>query len=531
LTKRYPDNIYYLLDLGLVYASQGNQVKADNYYKKVINSIKSDNYKVRIASQYFVNKQLMSNAILTYQEARKAGKNPLAYSLDLANIYRILNQKDKMVEEYLNYVIQNPANINYVKNSLQNLLTKKEELVSLETLLFEKVQKEPEKEIYSELLIWVNLQQKNFYGAFIQARAIDKRLKQEGKKVLDLGLIALENGDFENSLKIFDYVINTYPGTFNFIKARMYRIQTREQLVKNTFPIEKAEIRILINDYNAFVNEIGVNRTTLDALRNQALLYAFYLDEKDSAINILHRIINTPRVPEELKGDSKLDLGDIYILTNEPWESTLLYSQVEKSMKDTKLGYEAKLRNAKLSYYKGDFNLAQEHLDILKEATTREIANDAMRLSILIKDNTGLDMDSTNSAMKKYAEIDLMLFQNKTEEVVKEIHKMLVEYQNHSLTDELWMLQAKIYIKKGEFTTSIELLSKIVNEYDYDVLSDDAYFLMGKIYEEQIKDKEEAMKIFQDFLTRYPGSVYSAESRKRFRRLRGDFENTEPILN
>jgi len=30
------------------------------------------------------------------------------------------------------------------------------------------------------------------------------------------------------------------------------------------------------------------------------------------------------------------------------------------------------LRNAKLYYFQGDFKLAQEHLDILKEATTRE---------------------------------------------------------------------------------------------------------------------------------------------------------------
>ena len=296
-----------------------------------------------------------------------------------------------MVEEYLKYVSQNPSNLNYVKNTLQNLLAKTEELESLENLLYNKIQEEPNSEIYGELLIWVNLQQKNFYGAFMQARAIDRRLGSEGTRSINIGLIALDNNDYNTSIKIFSYVIRQYPDSYNYLLSKMYLIRSYEKRVRNTYPIDEREIRNLINDYNIFINELGITRNTLEALRNKALLHAFYLDEKDSAKLILQKIINTPRADADIKARSKIDLGDIYLLTEEPWESTLLYSQVEKSHKDDELGYEAKLRNAKLSYYKGDFQLSQEHLDILKEATTREIANDAMALSILIKDNIALD--------------------------------------------------------------------------------------------------------------------------------------------
>jgi len=523
LIKRFPDNIFYQLDLGLIYRSAKNEEKGNALFRKTIASIKDDKYKVRITSQYFVNKNIMDFAIFTYQEARKANDNKLAYSLEMANIYRFLNRKEEMVQEYLNYAVQNPVNINYVKNSLQNLLPEPEDLKKLEALLYKKVQKQPNKEIYSELLIWVNLQQKNFYGAFIQARALDKRLKLEGRKVLDIGNIAKDNQDYANSIRIFNYVVKEYPGTYNFILAKMYLIESREEMVKKTFPVDKNEIRSLIRDYESFIEEIGLDRTTMMALKNQAILYAFYLDEKDSAIQILKKIIDAPRVSNDLKASSKLDLGDIYILIKEPWESTLLYSQVEKSHKESKIGYEAKLRNAKLSYFKGDFTLAQEHLDILKLATTREIANDAMKLSILIQDNTGLD--TTDLAMRKYASIELLLFQNKTQEALESVDQMLIDHEGHSLTDELWMLQANIYIKSGEFPRAVKLLEKIVNQYDYDVLSDDAYFMMGEIYELQIGDKDAAMEIYRDFLTRYPGSIFSAEARKRFRSLRGDFKN------
>ena len=181
--------------------------------------------------------------------------------------------------------------------------------------------------------------------------------------------------------------------------------------------------------------------------------------------------------------------------------------------------------NAKLSYYKGEFQLAQEHLDILKEATTREIANDAMALSILIKDNIALD--SSESAMREYATIDRMLFQNKIEEALQAINKMKETYPDHSLTDELLWLEADIQKKLGKFDTAVVLLQKIVEEYDYDILSDDAFFMVGEIYDKHLDQPDKAMEVYRDLLKLYPGSVYVAEARKRFRQLRGDFQQPE----
>jgi hypothetical protein len=108
--------------------------------------------------------------------------NPYFFSLELAMLYRIKGEKDLMVQEYLNYVTQSTANIQYVKNILQALITEPDELESLERLLFDKVQKNPDMEVYRDLLIWAATQQKNFYAAFIQARAYDNRYNKEGDK-------------------------------------------------------------------------------------------------------------------------------------------------------------------------------------------------------------------------------------------------------------------------------------------------------------------------------------------------------------
>jgi len=519
--RLYPSNLYYQIDKGLIYIQQNNKAEAKKYFDTLIDQISDDPFKVRIAAQHFSKNQQLEYALETYRQSRKKMDNPLEYSIQMASIYRLLNKKEEMIEEYLNYSNQNPNNIGSIKNILQNVLREEEELELFENMMYEKVQRSPNNMIYNELLIWVNIQRKNFYSAFIQARALDKRKKLDGVEVMEIGRISMVNKDYKSAVRIFDYVIKEYPGTPNYQIARRLVIGCREEIVKNTFPVEESDIRTLIHDYHDLIKDVGLNQNTIEAMRSEAMLFAFYLNEHDSAIMILEKIINVPRISKSIIDQSKLDLGDIYLLIGEPWESTLLYSQVEKSSKETPIGYEAKLRNAKLSYYRGDFALAQSHLDILKMATTREIANDAMALSLLIKDNTQLD--TGDYVMKKFADIDLLIFQNKKFEALDSLEKLRSQSPNHPIVDEILFRQANLKMEMGEFDEAIGLLNNIVDDFGEDILGDDALFLIGTIYEDQLKEKEKAKEIYQIFLSTYPGSNKAADARKRYRTLRGDF--------
>ncbi|MBK8289858.1 MAG: tetratricopeptide repeat protein [Flammeovirgaceae bacterium] len=529
LIKR-DDKLSYRLDLGVVYVRSGDVTKADKYFKGFMKSLGEDSYKLKTMSDYLASRNLVEYSILALQQARTASGNSTMYTLELANLYRISGKRDQMVEEYLNYVTLTPSNISYIKNLMQILLTKPEELESLESLLYDRVQKNQNSEVYLDLLIWVNLQQKNFYGAFIQSRAYDKRFKKEQSKTLEIAQIALNNNDFDNADRSYSFVVKEYPNTINELPARLGLIQTREAKVKRSYPVNRDSVKYLITEYGNFRNSYPDHPNAFEAVLSQSLLYAYYLDQKDSAVNGLNRLIINNKVSPTMKAKAKIELGDIYLLKEEPWEATLLYSQVEKTQRETPLGYEAKLKNAKLSYFKGDFLLAQEHLDILKQATSREIANDAMELSMRIKENT--TFDTTGAALKEYAAIELLLAQNKTDLAQARLN----EFQNsdlitESIKDDVYWLDANLFLKRGEFDQAVALLEKIVTEFGDDILSDDAYFLEGEIFELHLKKNDKAMEIYREFLNKYPGSVYAAEARKRYRVLRGDFtEESTPKL-
>jgi tetratricopeptide (TPR) repeat protein len=541
LLKRDPDNILYNLDAGIVYVRTADLAKADKHFKDIITEYRENASMIKMISDYLSGRSLGEYSVLALTEGRKALDNPTLFSLELAMLYRIQGQRDKMVLEYLNYVNQNSANIQYVKNVMQALLTKPDELESLEKILYDKVQKYPDADVYSDLLIWVTMQQKNFNASFIQARAYDRRYKKFGEKCIEIAKVSLDNDDFETAAKAYNYVVKEYPSGPYFLQAQLGFLRTREAKVKSTFPVSADSVKRLVADYRQFISKYPDNVNSLEAQRNEAILNATYLDEKDVALGLLENLLKNPRISVQLKSKVKLDMGDIYLLKEEPWESSLLYSQVEKLLQENPVGYEAKLKNAKLSYYKGDFRLAQEHLDILKEATTREIANDAMELSMRIKEN--IAFDSVGEALKAYAKVELLLYQNKISEALYAL-KLLSEgsgltkdsaqpdsvskisFSNQTILDDVYWLEAKIRMERGEFKESIALLQRIINEYPDDILVDDAYFLQGEIYERQLNDKEKAMEIYRSFLDKYPGSVFAAEARKRFRMLRGDFKDT-----
>lgn len=527
--KTFPNNFMYEVDLGIIYKAKGDDAGAAETFDELIERItteagnENNSNKTRILAQTFYQKNLRDYALDTYLRGREKLSRPNLYALELANVYRVLNQKQDMIIEYLNFAKAQPGNINYIKNSFQRLLVEDTDLDTLEITLYDFIQTEVGNPVFNDLLIWTHLQQKNFSAALRQARALDRRLQNDGRNITNVGMIAFRNDDYRTADKAFAYIIDDFAESPNVRLASRYALLAREEVLKATYPVDKAAIRTLIEDYDKYRQNSRDIYSAMEAQRRVALLQAFQLNEIDSAIITLTELISQPVGKHRVIAESKMDLADIYLLDGQPWESILLYGQVEREFKDEPLGYTAKLKSAKLSYFKGEFELAQGHLDILKLATSREIANDALDLSILIKNNTVFD--STDIAMQAFASIELMLFQNQKIEALVAIDSMLVQFEGHSLSDELLLLKANTDRELGNFESALASLEKINMTYYYDILGDDSYFLTAQILDRDLNRTEEAMEMYNEMLTKFPGSIFVSEARQRFRELRGDFNN------
>jgi len=527
LTKRQakdnPETVIYRLDYAWLLEQQNQTAPLEKELSAINDDLRKKNNAIPEAIEHAVTIEHADWAEKIILASRKNQRDKTLWAMELAGVYQLQGKREALIEELINFALQNKDNLDGVKSLLQDNINKPEDFDKLEQNMLTRLQKEQDEIVYNEILLWLYLQQKRFNRAFVQARALDKRYRLEGNEVVNIAQIALKNQDYNNAAQMFEYIVKTYPAGLNYNYARNMFLKCKEEAIKNTFPIDKNEITNLINQYNLLLNELGRTPKTKESVRNVALLYAFYLDKKDTSVVLLNQAIELAQGNADFIAISKTDLGDIYLLKNEPWESTLLYSQVELARKEHPLGHEAKLRNAKLSYYKGEFDLAMEHLDILKEATSREIANDAMELSLLIRDN--IQEDTLGTALKEFSKVELLLFQHKEMEALQTLNDLLLKFPKENIVEKALLTKAQLLIKVGKVKDAIKPLEDAQIQFPEGIYGDDAMFLLGKIYEEHLQDKEKAKTVYQDFLIKYPASIFTAEARRRFRILRGDFMN------
>jgi tetratricopeptide (TPR) repeat protein len=516
----------YGVDLGYLFVTQGDTGKAKDQFDLMIkNAQKDKQYVIDLANAFLLRKET-SYAIETYIKMRKAMSGYYPFNLELADIYSSQGEYDKMMDEYVALIEYDQTTyLSIVQNLISDILaddTEGKQGTALRKVLLKRIKDFPEEDFYSEMLLWYSAQMKDFETALIQAKALDKRNKEDGKRVFTLARTASSNGNYDVAITAYQYIIDKGSDNYYFLNSKIEILDTKYlKITTSTFTTQ--DIESLESDYKSALDELGKSTSSISIMLNYAHLLAFYSSKTDEAIKLLYEALDLKTADATSLAECKIELADILLMTGEVWEATLLYSQVEKAFKDEPIGHQAKLKNAKLSYYIGEFDWAKAQLDVLKAATSKLIANDAMDLSLLISDNS--DMDSTYDALGIYSRADLLEFRNKYDEALITLDSLFTKYTYHSLFDEADYKIAEIYVKKGLTDSAVVYYKKVAQNYSYDILADDALFKLAGIYETVYNDKTKAMEYYEKLMANYPGSTYVVEARKKYRTLRGDDVN------
>ncbi len=519
--KSKPGNLNLYVTYGNILERQYKDEEAEKQYREAIKKVPADQYKIIKLANAFVGKTKYDLAIETYERGVKLIDNSAVFAYNMGNLYQRKGDNPKMIEYYLNSLKENPGRKSSLQSIFQRNLMEEEDYLELQTQLYDRLQEDPDAVDMMEMLAWVFIQKKDYKNALRQAKALDKRLDENGSRIFSLAQVASNDKDYDAAIKAYNYIVEVKgPSSTYYVDAKRQSLRcSRTQLVSG-FDYQIEDLKILETQYEGFLEEFGRNKATASILMELAELEGFYLKDMDKAILLLNDMIAFPGINKKVQADGKLLLADFYLMKGEIWESTLLYSQVDKSLKDDLLGHEARFRNAKLSYYNGDFEWAQAQFSVLKSSTSKLIANDALDLSVFILDNLGLD--TTAIPLKKYAEADLAIFQNKFDVAFAKLDSIITEFPEHGLEDDVLYSKAQIYKKDRAYDKAVKMYEKIVEKYPEEIRADNSLFEMAELYENQLADLEKAKTLYEKIFIDYSNSTFAVEARKRYRKLRGD---------
>lgn len=511
------------VDLGKLYLQFAEDEKAFDAFDDAVKDLEPGRSNGSRLGRAFVNINQYDYAFKTYEKARRIDTDGYGYHYEMAQLQGMMGDHQGMVESYMELLAEAPNYAQTVQNSMNRLLNiveNEENAVMVQNEVLRRVQRNPEVTIYSELLIWLYLQRKEFGGALVQAKALDKRLGENGVRIVDIAQLAANNEDYTPAKDAYNYVIAKGPSSEFYMVARTELLQTTLAEITQAPSPDVEQLRNLSATYELALDELGRSAESAIILKELAHIKGFYLGEAQSGIELLESALAIPGLNARVEALCKLELADNLILIDDIWDASLLYSQVELDFKEDPLGHEAKFRNARVSYYTGDFEWAQAQLDVLKASTSKLISNDAIDLSLLITDN--FNMDTTTVAMLLFAQADLLAFQNRIPQAFFKLDSLTTTFPGHSLTDEILMMKADIHTRQGEFERAMELLQVICDVHFADILGDDAVFKLAELNHYQFGDLEQAQELYNRLLLDFPGSLYAVEARKRFRALRGD---------
>lgn len=518
--RKNPNSLELMVRLGVIYERTGNEEKAKKIFSDAIDKISNNKIQIIKLANAFKEYSYLDLALKTYEIGIRKVSDKKSLLLGIGDLYALKNDQNKMIFNYLEYLTTTVKKfqLNNVKNKLSRNISDNY-LDTLRVQLVEKIQDNPDNINLIDLLSWVYLTQDNYEKARRQIIAIDRRFDENGMRVYSFAQDAYKAKKYKTSAKAYKYIIDNKVNNSPYLipSIRKYLEISSEILVRDT-STTKEDFLYLENQYKEFIDKYGISNQTATLVIELAKLKAFNLNNIDKGISILKDLIKRKYIDRDYIAKAKLELGDFYLIKNEIWESTLLYSQVDKEFKEGALGELARYKNGKLSYYNGDFEWAQIIFDILKPATSRMISNDAIETSVFITETIGGE-DTIVDPLKMFAKAELLLFQERLDDAISTLDSINFLFPKNNLEDDIWYLKANIFKRQKKYKLAIKMYNQVIEKYPEELKADNSIFELAELYEYTLNDLEKAASLYEKLFLEYDNSTLAIEARKKYREL------------
>lgn len=516
---RFPNQIYLHVEIGYNYQLQGLDEIATKEYEKAIHSISTNPGFGYMIGRTFRENHLLDYALQAYQLAKKL--NPkLNTEISEAQIYGEKGDLEKMFSLYLDLIDKNENYYSTVQRYVASFITNDgQDPINLlfKKLLLKRAQSDP-KDAWNILLSWLFVQQQDFDKALVQEKSLYLRNPGNFIRIKEIGVVSYANLDLETAKESFQFIVKKNDAEIvdaeMNLQAEIYLLKIEKEMGDQGIGLEK--INKKYNELLALY-DFGAETIELQLAYTHFLTYDF--DRPDDAIERLRSILPMANSDFE-KGMIQIEIADALVFTDQFNQALLLYTQVQSNLKNSNLAQEARFKVARTSYFKGDFQWAQNQLKVLKSSTSQLIANDALELSLKIGNN--MDKDSLNEGLKKYAKADLLSFQKKNTEAIDTLSYVLTRFKGKNIEDDALFKQAELFWEIGMFEAAESNFLNLLDNHPESLFTDDSIYALGQLYQNDLNQPERAKEMYERIIFEFPSSIYLVKSRKAFRKLRGD---------
>ncbi|HET6511638.1 MAG TPA: tetratricopeptide repeat protein [Candidatus Kapabacteria bacterium] len=453
-----------------------------------------------------------------------------------ATLYLRLGEYGKAAVQYVKLVERGDQNLSFVQQRLaqftQDSLSRMEMLEAFKSEIGDESKSLPSL----QLLSWMFSEAKDYAGAYRVIQRIDDingDLKQNrGYELLMFAERARAEGALSTAVAAYDEALKrlksgpTAKHNAQFIQqAELGSIKTKEAYTFSSIVLDTNQLRQVISQYEAFASSGAPREYTLEANNRAGRLALEELFDLTVAKRNFEGAAKGGRTPSERSREAMFGLVDVAIaslkLDDARAQLDAIYETLDKRPRanDRMQRDRVTYMRALIDYYAGDFDTAIASLQMIIEDPSSDYANDAIALSNLIAESS---TPAAKSSLINFAKAQLNEAAHNFDQALMMYEAILVTGASTPLADDAVIRSAEVMVKQRRYADAVEKLNHITEKMMTSPIADQAQFRLIEIVERDLKDKPRAQRLYEDFLVRFPKSLYTSEARDRARALRGD---------
>ncbi|WP_251619800.1 tetratricopeptide repeat protein [Odoribacter lunatus] len=517
--KTDDNNKDFLINLGYIYEQQGKIQKSEEYFNKALKKLQPNNNDIQNLARKFREIREYEWATKTYQKGQTLLNNPKAYILEIGENHMYERNYEAMFQQFVSALEMNPGNLNAitsklnfarmydVNNNVDTII--KEQL----PLLFKNPQYPP---VFDELAIWFALQMGNYPQAFDHGKKLNQKMPGKLDVYLNIAREASRSKQYSTALQAYNEILNAGKENNNFYNtARKEILQCQYAQYETTTDIPELQYKTLATDCQNYLQETGYINTNVDIILLMADVYAYKLNLPDTANTILQKGESIKRLAPNNIYTLKSKRANVLAFMENPWEATILYTQIEKANPNNDIGYEAKLNKARMAYYEGDLLWAKAQFDVLKGSTSKLISNDAIKMSHFI--NTNYEEDDENQDLSRIAQTEYLIYRQQYMQSLPILDSLINQAQS-GIADYAALLKTDILLRQNQPEQARQLLENLSENSEQTYIQAEALFKLAQL-KKDAREYRQALALYKKLVSDYSGSIYSIEAGKIYREL------------
>ncbi len=499
-------DVQFSSDLAEIEYQRGHRNEAISQWKTLLNDHPKNHRVFQLVGNAYIQHRLFDLAVETFIKARETFESNQLFLFQLADIYTLREEYDKMSEEYLSYLAANPNQYHFIESRFLNAATSDHAFKRIANYLEDRKSLENFKSY--QLLSSLYTQAQEYDKALAALIPVEDQLKgdkQNGRLLFELARTASRDKEYETAKKAFEILIGRYENSPFKIRAHFGLAEIHEH---------QENFELAIRAFQGFIDQ---HSNSVEAIKAQMRIGDLWLEKKfnvHKAADAYSQVVQNWG-QTTLRPQAELKLANCFTIQGKFDKAEQIYHRILKeSPSQFVSANQALYELGLLDFYQGRIHKAKQRFEQIIEkpfVKSDNPVNDAIELLMLLTEHSqdSLALVDFGQARWKIRSHDYVAADSLLGSALEKAT---------TLQENIWLLKSHIYDQTGQHTRGIAVLQNIIDQ-ESALYADLALKRQAEFYE-KLGDFEQAIKLLEQFLEKYPSSIYIESVRTQIRTLR-----------